>query len=333
MKDVLTEIGETWNSYIPATLTAGSQKECLKPMEPRVQSLVQRALIVLPMALLLSACVENNMNTPTTANRDAPALETASKASPELLSKLASGRNALAVGAYSEGHDAYLAAVRISAGDPRAVIGLPESHLALGQAEQAVQLLRPMQAKPQVVSAARLDQAKGIAALRLKKPDEARKLLERSVDADPSHWRAWIALGRVHLEAGRKSDATAAFLMAEKAAPGTASAHNDLGMAYLRLEKTDAAITHFQRALQISPGHRIAQANLRIVKAMKGDFRGAMAGVEPADSPNVFNNIGYVAILNGYHDLADKYLRRAIELSPTYHQIAVANLERVPDRP
>ena len=165
----------------------------------------------------------------------------------------------------------------------------------------------------------------------MKRPVEAIRFLERAVATDPGLWRSWVALGRTHLDAGRKSDATAAFLMAEKTAPDTASAHNDLGMAFLNLEQADSAVSHLQRALQIRPDHRVAQANLRIVKATKGDFRGAMAGVEPADRPDVLNNVGYVAMMKGNYDLADRYFRRAIELSPTHHEIAAANLQRIPN--
>ena len=139
-------------------------------MEPRVQSSVRRTMIALPLALLLSGCVEDDFKAPTTPNRGSPSSAVAPRASPEVLSKLARGRNALASGAFAEGYDAYLEAVRISSGDPRAVLGLAEAHLALGQTDQAVQLLRPMPANAQHVSVARLDQAKGIAALRMNKP-------------------------------------------------------------------------------------------------------------------------------------------------------------------
>lgn len=281
-------------------------------------------------AVLISGCVDPALE-PQADGAENTAAVSPSRTSPELLSKLARGRNALAIGQHPEARDHYLAAVRISSGDPRAVLGLAESHLALGQTGEAVRLLGQIKATPGDVDLARLDQARGIAALRMKRPEEATRFLERAVATDPGLWRSWIALGRMHLDAGRKTDAAAAFLMAEQAAPDTASAHNDLGMAYLRLEHSDSALSHLQRALQIRPDHRVAQANLRIVKATKGDFRGAMAGVEPADRPDALNNAGYVALLKGNYELADKYLRRAIELSPTHHEIAVANLERIPD--
>lgn len=300
-------------------------------MEPRVQSRMKRAIFATIFAVLVSACVEGDLGTPSTPLEDPPVADSVFQATPEFISKLSRGRNALENGQFAAAQDSYLSAVRMSAGDPRAALGLAESHLALGQTQQAIQLLGPIKATSGIVDLARLDQARGIAAMRMKRPEEAQRFLERAVDTDPALWRAWIALGRVHLDAGRTSDATAAFLMAEQTAPDTASAHNDVGMAYLRLEQADSAISHFQRALQIRPDHHLAQANLRIVKAMKGDLRAAMAGVEHADQPNVLNNIGYVALLKGNHDLADRYFRRAIELSPTHHHVAVANLELVPD--
>lgn len=299
-------------------------------MAARIQFNRQFRWILLLFAVLIPGCVDPVFDPQATGTKST-AVASTPNTSPELLSTLARGRNALAIGQHPQARDHYLSAVRISAGDPRAVLGLAESYLALGQTEEAVRLLGQIKATPGVLDLARLDQARGIAALRVKRPEEATRFLERAVATDPGLWRSWIALGRLQLDADRKTDAAAAFLMAEQAAPDTASAHNDLGMAYLRLEHPDSALSHLQRALQIRPDHRVAQANLRIVKATKGDFRGAMAGVEPADRPDALNNAGYVAMLKGNYELADKYLRRAIELSPTHHEIAVANLESIPD--
>lgn len=249
---------------------------------------------------------------------------------PELSSRLSRGELALANGRVSEAQDSFVSAVQVSSGDPRAVLGLAESHLARGDHKRAKQLLDQIKSGNDVPSA-RLDQAMGIVALRSDQPDRARRLFERSVDADASLWRAWIGLGRVHLMTGRNDDARSAFVMAEQTAPQSASAQNDVGMAHLRLENTRTAIEHFERALQIDPAHSLAKANLRIVRAMQGDYRSAVLGVTPDRQHHAYNNVGYAALMRGEYDLADRYLRRAIELSPTHHRIAAANLELLPE--
>ncbi|MFK7944641.1 MAG: hypothetical protein AB8B85_17280, partial [Paracoccaceae bacterium] len=53
-----------------------------------------------------------------------------------------------------------------------------------------------------------------------------------------------------------------------------------------------------------------------------------LAGQEaPAEElPDALNNVGYIAVVNGDFAVADQYLRRAMEISPTYHEAAAANL-------
>lgn len=294
---------------------------------PRTMRRWSPALAPVLLASLISGCAQQGLYTPSLPPGELPYT-----AGPELTSKLSRGDTALAEGRSVEARDTYVAAVRVSSGDPRAVLGLAESHLALGQAERAAQLLASIDSNAVGISQGRLNQARGIAALRLDQPEKARRLLIRSVDADASLWRAWIALGRVRLMSKQTHAAQEAFLMAEQVAPANASAHNDIGMAYLRLENTDAALNQFEQALRIAPDHALAQANLRIVKAMKGDYRGAVTGVSPSERHHTLNNVGYIALMNGEFTLADRYLRHAIELSPTHHQVATVNLELIPDQ-
>lgn len=286
---------------------------------------VLKSLVAALLVATLSACADlQPLPTQPPISADIPR-------DPAIASKLSRAETALSSGQISAARDAYISAVQASAGDPRAILGLAESHLALGQHGRARQLLDSLDASSPGIHQARLDQARGVVALRDEQPDIARKLFERSVDADASLWRAWIGLGRTRLMSGQTDDARIAFLMAEKTAPNSASAMNDIGMGYLKLEDTAAATRHFKRALQLQPSHALAQSNLRIVKAMQGDFKGALLGVDATREHHALNNIGYVALMRGEYTLADRYLRRAIELSPTHHRIAAANLDLIPE--
>lgn len=285
-----------------------------------------RRLHIGPMALVFVVAGCMQMQLP----KQQYATEPFTKTGPELSSRLSRGELALASGRVSDAQDSFVSAVQVSSGDPRAVLGLAESYLARGDHTRARQLLDQIKSGSGVPSA-RLDQALGIIALRSEQPDRARQLFERSVDADASLWRAWIGLGRIHLISGRTGEARNAFVMAEQTAPQSASAQNDVGMAHLRLENTQTAIRHFERALQIDPYHTLAKANLRIVRAMQGDYRSAVLGVAPDRQHDAYNNVGYAALMRGEYELADRYLRRAIELSPTHHRIAAANLELLPE--
>ena len=282
------------------------------------------------VCLALAGCTQaDQFGVPDT--RPIASEETIYKTGPEFSSRLARGEIALADGRVGDAHESFVAAVQVSAGDPRAVLGLAESTLARGNTSRARQLLDQLNEGTPGVEKGRLYQARGILALRTEQPQQARKLLERSIDADASLWRAWINLGRLHLNARRNEDARSAFVMAEQTAPQSASAQNDLGMAHLRMENTETAIRYFERALVLDPGHSLAQANLRIVKAMQGDYRAAVVGVSPELQHDAYNNAGYAALMRGEYDVADRFLRRAIQLSPTHHQTAVANLDLIPE--
>lgn len=286
---------------------------------------------ILLLALVLMGCQHTGSHAPYALARGGTPQEPDLRSSPEVTARLSRGELALADGRIGDAHDQFLSAVRVSAGDPRAVLGLAEAQLARGNHDRARQLLDQLDDRTSGVDAGRLYQARGIIALRSGLPEQARQLLERSVDSNASLWRAWIGLGRLHLTASRTQDARAAFVMAEQTAPQSASAQNDIGMAHLRMKNPETAMGYFKRALQIDPSHPLAQANLRIVKAMQGDYRGAVQGVDVERQHHAYNNAGYAALMRGEYEVADQYLRNAMVLSPIHHRTAAANLDLLPE--
>jgi Tfp pilus assembly protein PilF len=98
-------------------------------------------------------------------------------------------------------------------------------------------------------------------------------------------------------------------------------------MSHLEEDDPAAALKQFQRALAIDPANRTASANARIARAMLRDYDAAVSGARPEELPDVLNNVGYIAVMNGDFDTADALLRRAIEANPVYHESAKANLD------
>ncbi|MEM9140212.1 MAG: hypothetical protein AAGB15_10320, partial [Pseudomonadota bacterium] len=144
---------------------------------------------------------------------------------------------------------------------------------------------------------------------------------------DSGLWRAWLGLGQAHDRQGEATAARRAFAAAERTAPRQAAVQNDIGMTYLSEKQPKKALRFFRTALKIDPGFQVARANVRIAHAMVGDYENAIAGAPERGMADVLNNVGYVAILNRDFDVADRLLRRALEVSPTYHEAAVANLD------
>ncbi len=306
-------------------LAAGSGRPRLRKEEAGVSMALalhwRRAVITGAGLLALGACEATTV-------ADAPE-ETAPivDRSPRVAGEIARGRQALAAGDYPTAQAAFTAALRGSPNDPDPAIGLAETYLAVGDLETAGRLFDIVAGAEADAGDPRLLQGRGLVALGQGRTDEAMGLLEQAVDRDPSLWRAWAALGRAHGRQGNSRRSRAAFDRAEDAAPSPAVVMNDMGMLNLEQNDPAAALEAFQRALAVDPGNAIASANARIARAMLGDYDAAISGARPGELPDVLNNVGYIAVVNGDFDTADRLLRRAVEVSPAYHEAAIANLD------
>jgi len=85
--------------------------------------------------------------------------------------------------------------------------------------------------------------------------------LQRAVYLSPYQAAAHVLIGRIHLRAGRLSDAIAAFKIAIWSEP-SAEAHAALGETYRQMKDLDGARREAQNALALSPEHAEALALL-----------------------------------------------------------------------
>lgn len=91
----------------------------------------------------------------------------------------------------------------------------------------------------------------------------------------PSKAQQLIDEGRRHLSEERFTQAEAAFRAAIKAAPSSAIAHNELGVALFQRGATQAAIEPFTRATKLNKGLANAWANLAEAQRLSGKFKRA----------------------------------------------------------
>lgn len=77
-------------------------------------------------------------------------------------------------------------------------------------------------------------------------PEQVTQLLSEVVRLAPEDPKAWLELGRTHLEANRASEAAEALQRAVQLAPRDDEAHYVLGLALQAQGKTDDAAKHFQ---------------------------------------------------------------------------------------
>ena len=207
----------------------------------------------------------------------------------------------------------------------RARYAMAEVLLGLDRPHEAFTRFEALQADPAVQT--RAWQGMGLAQLAIDNATQAATQLERAVAADASLWRAWAGLGRANDQQKNWAGSAAAYERGLAANPGSPMILNNQGMSLLLQHRYTEAAAAFEQAIAHDPTLETARTNLRIALAWQGRYDEALVGLQPEERANSLNNIGFVAMLRGDHRSAQRYLAQAMEVSPTYHQGAAANLE------
>ena len=90
--------------------------------------------------------------------------------------------------------------------------------------------------------------------------------------------------------------------------------------------RLDESIASLERALELDPDLKPAKENLRLALAWSGRYVHAMSGADDREMPRVLNNIGYIALMRGDLENAEAYLLRAMEVDPSFNEVAWRNL-------
>ncbi len=208
---------------------------------------------------------------------------------------------------------------------PRAQFASGEVLLGLGESKRALTQFQSLQSDE--TYRARAYQGMGLSLMALGDLSAAQSQLDRAVAVDPNLWRSWMALGRVHDGNKDWPEAEAAYAKALVVQPDSPIVVNNIGMSLMLQHRYPEAVQTFERALAADPTMEMTRANLRIALAWQGQYDEALVGTPNAGRADALNNVGYVAMLRGDHESAQKYFSQALEISPTYHERAARNLE------
>lgn len=208
---------------------------------------------------------------------------------------------------------------------PRAQYAMAEILLGLDRPKDSLARYQAVQDDPAHQSLAW--QGIGLSMLAIGDAQLAVVELERAVAADPTLWRAWTGLGRAHDEQKQWADAKVAYDGALAANPGSAVIRNNIGMSLLLQHRYPEAAAAFESAIAKDPTMETARSNLRIALAWQDRYEEALAGLRSAERADALNNIGYVAMLRGQYQQAQRFFTQAMEASPTYHPGAAKNLD------
>ena len=171
----------------------------------------------------------------------------------------------------------------------------------------------------------------GVVAVRLQNFDLAAGYLNEAIMLDTERWRSWNALGVALDVQGAPEEAAEAFQKAAALNPNSPAPYNNLGVLHMKQKQYVDAISAFNEALAIDPDLEAADNNYRIALALNGDYENALAGASEAQLAQFLNNAGVAASARGDLPSAKKFLKAALNESPTFYATAYENLIRLPD--
>src|SRR4051794_38241303 len=149
--------------------------------------------------------------------------------------------------------------------------------------------------------------------------DEAIKLLEQAVAANPNLRMAQTMLGDAYRAKGDYGRAAEHYEVASRIDRYTASNHYNLGVAYQFLNKLQEAAVAYIYALQLNPKDVKSNMNLGLVYLALGQTDDAVTYLERATrlDPNsgpAWSNLGVALDARGSAVLAETTYRKALEL-------------------
>ncbi|MBK1719249.1 tetratricopeptide repeat protein [Thiocystis violacea] len=170
----------------------------------------------------------------------------------------------------------------------------------------------------------------GILLLKQRNYAEAKQHLELAVSIDNRLASPHNALGVI---ADLERDYPSAQRHYEQALatnPRSPSVLNNLGYSRYLSGKWKEAAAAFRDALLIDPNHELAWRNLALVYARQKRYSEAIdALAKVQDRPKAYNDVGYIAMVEGKLDTARGYFEEAKRLSPEFYALADTNERRV----
>lgn len=113
-------------------------------------------------------------------------------------------------------------------------------------------------------------------------------------------------------------------------APDDPTIYNNYGYSRLMARQYGEAQPLLEKALMLADGEAPrVKNNLSISYAWQRDYQKAISILSPAmNDPVVYNNVGYIAMLNGDIGKSIQFFEKAMTLSPSYYERAATNLAK-----
>jgi|GEM_PF-2336032 len=127
----------------------------------------------------------------------------------------------------------------------------------------------------------------------------------------------------------RYAEAIEYYQTANQIQPRSAQINNNLGYSNYLADNWAIAEAYFRRALNYNPNYKRTWRNLGLLYTRMGHYEDALLTLSRVmEKAEAYNSMGYVCMLQGKHDDADKFFDQSIELSPSYYELAYENKEK-----
>lgn len=240
---------------------------------------------------------------------------------------IARAQGALAKGDLDRALFEYIRALDVDPGNAEALNRIGAIHVRKGSDELAEKAYRmALEGNPNLEEA---QVGLGSLLMRDRNYAEARQHLEAAVRLNARSAAALNALGVLDDLQRRYQAAQARYQQALAISPDK-RVYNNLGYSRYLSADWKGAATAFQKALLQDPDYERAWRNLALVRARQGRYEDAIDAISRVESlPKAYNDIGYLAMLDGDLESAEYLLTDAQRLSPEYYPLAETNLRRL----
>jgi tetratricopeptide (TPR) repeat protein len=150
-------------------------------------------------------------------------------------------------------------------------------------------------------------------------------LWQATVARNPQSWMAYNNIAISLLQKGKTDEAIAHYNKALELDPNYGEGHYNLANALLRLGRTQEAVAHYEKALEIYPKNISARYNLASVLVQSGRVEEGIAHHRKALELNpknaaAHNNLGVALLRAGRVEEAAAHYRQALALDPNNSQ-------------
>ncbi|MGI9288333.1 MAG: tetratricopeptide repeat protein [Pseudomonadales bacterium] len=144
-----------------------------------------------------------------------------------------------------------------------------------------------------------------------------------------SPYRSYNGLGIVLDLQKSYREAVAFYRTAALIKPDQAYIANNIGYSFYLSDFWDEAELNYKNALKIDSSYQQANRNLALLHVRRAEYSEALATMwSLLDTSAAYNTVGYLCMLVGQFDVAEQYLLKAIDSSPSYYDLAFQNLQK-----